>query len=192
MKTIATLFVSVCAAVVPVCAAEMAAATYSDAQINASTYHYDLSLSDTGTTNLGTFWFAWVPGKDFMPTSPLNIGTPAGWSSFVTGGTPNDGFAIQWVAGIGSALTPGNTLSGFGFDSLTTPAQMAGNSPFFPTQSVTTSFVYSAGPFSDAGFRFAAQAGPQTGTPDPASAGLIAAGGLLLISPLLRRYRPGR
>jgi hypothetical protein len=183
------LFISLLSVAIPVYASEMAAGSYSTSQINSNTFHYDLALSDPGTTNIGTFWFAWIPGDDFMPTNPMNISAPAGWSFSVTGGVPGDGYAIRWIAGGSSALTPGSTLTGFGFDSMTTPAQLAGNSPFFSTQNVSTSFVYSGAPFSDPGFRFLVQAGPQTGTPDPASAGLIAVGGLLLVSPLLRRSR---
>jgi hypothetical protein len=38
---------------------------------------------------------------------------------------------------------------------------MSGLSPFFNHPPVTTSFVYNAGPFSDAGFQFVVQTTPE-------------------------------
>jgi hypothetical protein len=60
----------------PLKASEIATGTISFNQINGTTFHYSLSLTDAGTTSIGTFWFAWVPGEDFMPTSPANILSP--------------------------------------------------------------------------------------------------------------------
>src|SRR5258706_13895128 len=33
-------------------------------------FNYELTLTNTGTTNLGTFWLAWVPGADLLPMTP--------------------------------------------------------------------------------------------------------------------------
>ena len=58
-----------------------------------------------------------------------------------------DGFAIQWTASSSSSdLQPGQSKV-FHFHSSATPAEMFGKSTFYPTQLVTTSFVYSGGPF---------------------------------------------
>jgi uncharacterized protein (TIGR03437 family) len=137
-------------------AAETASATISATQLNSTTWQYDLVLDDVGTTNLGTFWFAWVPGEDFMPTAPTNITSPASWTASVTGGGYYDGSAIQWVAGSGGALTPGKTLSGFSFQSTTSPTTMAGMSPYYGSP-ILTSFVYGGAPLSDSGFQFQVQ-----------------------------------
>ena len=64
---------------------------------------YSATLKNTGTTTIGTFWYAWVPGKDFLLTSPINIGSPANWDSFVTNNGGGDGYALgKWhgVAGV--------------------------------------------------------------------------------------------
>jgi hypothetical protein len=162
--------------------AESATATLT-ASTSAAGSHYDAVLINTGTTTVGTFWFAWVPGKDFLPTSPLNITSPAGWQDIITHGSASDGYAIQWKAtSAASDLAAGSSLSGFGFDSADTPTQLQGNSPFFPTFPVGTSFVYSGTPFSDAGFQFVAAT---VAAPEPASLGALGVGGLLL----LRRRR---
>ena len=44
-------------------------------------YHYSVTVTDTGTTNVGTFWMGWIPGEDFLPSIPSSPPpTPAGWS----------------------------------------------------------------------------------------------------------------
>jgi hypothetical protein len=149
-----------------------------------TTFHYDLILKDIGSTNLGTFWFAWTPGEDFMPASPSSVISPASWTEMVTHAGPSDGFAIQWVAGAGAQITPGNSLVGFGFDSTVTPQQMAGPSPFFTHPPVTTSFVYSGAPFSDAGFQFVVRT-----TPEPSTAMSIMIGAALIAIHALTRAR---
>lgn len=120
-------------------------------------YNYGVTLTDTGTTKLGTLWFSWLPGEGFLPSSPSNFTSPAGWSAALTngpGGTA-DGFSIQWVAQSASAdLAPGNSMGGFGFSSADSPAVLSGSSPAHPASPILTSTVYSGMPFSDAGTSF--------------------------------------
>ncbi len=163
-------------------AAETASATITDQPLGGGVFQYNVALKDTGTTNVGTLWFSWVPGEDFMTTSPTNVLAPANWAGAVMHAGATDGYSIQFVNSSGS-LTPGNTLSGFKFDSTMTPAQMAGDSVFYPTTPVTTSFVYSGAPFSDAGFQLTGA----VQTPEPSSFILAALGG---IGVLLLRCRP--
>jgi hypothetical protein len=151
------------------------------ASSNGALFHYDGVLNNTSTDGsaLGTFWFAWVPGDDFLPTSPTNITSPTGWQAFVTNAGPSDGFAIQWTAKTGDAdLAAGSSLGGFGFDSVDTPAQLQGDSPFFPGTPTTTSFVYTGTPFSDGGDVFVAST--VVAAPEPASLAALGMGGLLL------------
>jgi hypothetical protein len=65
----------------------------------------------------------------------------------------DDGFAVQWINNSGP-LTPGQTLSGFGFNTAQTPTVLGGTSPFFSGVPVSTTFIYGGAPFSDAGFEF--------------------------------------
>jgi hypothetical protein len=127
-------------------AAEIASGTLLYRQVDASTFRYDIDLQNSGTTNVGTLWYAWIPGHDFMPIAPTNIVSPPGWSAIVTGGNAPNGFAIQWVNNSGP-LTPGHTLRGFGFDSQESLAQLA-------DATISQTFVYSGAPFSDSGFQF--------------------------------------
>jgi hypothetical protein len=115
---------------------------------------YTITLKDTGTTTVGTFWYSWIPGADFMPVAPLSVARPAGWTDTITNMGSNDGFAIQWVASSPSSdLQPGQSKA-FHFHSSATPKEMFGESTFHPGNLVTTSFIYSGKPFSDGGFEF--------------------------------------
>jgi uncharacterized protein (DUF2141 family) len=118
-----------------------------------TTYNYNITLKDTGTTALGTFWFGWVPGEDFLKSMPTAISDPTGWQHIVTGGSPGDGFAIQWTA-TGAGMSAGQSLSGFKFSSADSPTVLAGNSAAHPTSPAETSFVYIGAPFNDPGFQF--------------------------------------
>ena len=132
-----------------------ASATITSSQVNGTTYHYSLVLRNTGTTTIGTFWFSWIPGLDFMPVSPANVTLPSSWNAAITHGGPSDGYAVEWVASSPSSyLAAGQSLTGFGFDSTMTPAELAGFSSFYPTYPVLTTFVYIGAPLSDSGSRF--------------------------------------
>lgn len=119
------------------------------AKADGPNFDYTISLTNTsgaGNDNIATFWFAWVPGADFMPSNPLSVTDPSGWKDVITHGGASDGYAIQF-----DALAPANDLAPasslvFDFKSADTPAQLMGNSPFYPTFPVLTSFVYSTGP----------------------------------------------
>ena len=131
------------------------------------TFQYAITVTNTGTTTIGTFWFSWVPGADFLPSAPVSTTSPNGWSAALTGlGNNFDGTAIQWVAGsTGVRIQPGQSLTGFGFTSHDSLATLAGNSPSNPTQKVLTAFVYIGAPEADPGSEF--QVTENTTTPTP-------------------------
>jgi hypothetical protein len=141
-----------------------ASATISTAQTSAP-FNYTLSLTNTGDTDIGTFWFAWTAtpaSYDFLPSNPSNISGPAGWLMPVThNGFPGDGYAIEYYNYVGSAIHPGG-VGTFGFTSNDTPAQIAGDA-FFPGNKVSTSYVYIGFPLSDPGFKFNVQVVPEPG-----------------------------
>jgi hypothetical protein len=145
---------------------------------------YDITISDgtTATEPIGTVWFAWVPGKDFLTSMPTHESSPAGWTvGQITHGGSTDGYAIQWVASNSTDYIPiGGSLSGFGFTTPDSSAVIDGNSPYYPTFPELTTFAYDAGPFSDAGVQFDI-------TPVPEPTCLAAA--TLPVGLLLRRRR---
>jgi hypothetical protein len=155
-------------------AGDAASGAISSQALGGGEFDYTIKLTNTGSNNLETFWFGWVPGEDFMPVSPTNIISPANWTANITGGGANDGFAIQWLTS-GSTppapLTPDSTLT-FSFDSTATLAQLEANSVFHTTEPDLTAFVYSGAPFSDGGDQFVVAAAPE---PSSLALGLVAA-----------------
>jgi len=122
---------------------------------------YSGVLHNTGTTTVGTFWYAWIPGApafDFMPHAPQNIAAPPGWYGYMQGGAPGDGYSVLWYAySPASYVPPGGDLSGFGFQSADPPSVMTGNSPVYSHPYITaTSYLYIGAPEYDAGYQFTA------------------------------------
>jgi PEP-CTERM motif len=152
------------------------------AQADGADFDYTITLTNTsgaGNDSIATFWFAWVPGKDFMADTPISVTNPTGWKDVITHGGSTDGYAIQYDAlTSASFLAPGGSLS-FGFVSPDTPAQLAGNSKFFTSIPVLTSFVYSKGPLQGDGHEFVVNG---ASLPEPSSLilGVIGAFGSLV------------
>jgi hypothetical protein len=119
-------------------------------------YNSDITVTNTGTSDLGTFWFGWVPGENFLPSVPSSITSPSGWTGALMGaGNSLDGSSIQWIAQSGSSkIAAGQMLGGFDFSSTDSPGVLAGMSTQHPTSHAMTSFVYGGAPFSDSGFQF--------------------------------------
>lgn len=163
-------------AAAPAGAALSASATISQQQLGPTSYQYSLTLTDTGTTPIGTFWFGWIPGYDLLPSAPTSISSPSGW----TGTNAPDFFGVasaQWVNAT-SPLQPGQSLGGFTF---TTPDSniTTGTSSFFG-EPIDQSYVYIGAPETDPGFTLR-----PTVVPEPASLALLMAPAVLLI----RRHR---
>ncbi|MFO1159012.1 MAG: hypothetical protein U1E60_24385 [Reyranellaceae bacterium] len=82
---------------------ESASATISVVQINPTTYQYSITVTDTGSTPIGTFWFSWIPGQGYLPNLP-SFTSPADWSATITDGAPpGNGYSILWTANSASA-----------------------------------------------------------------------------------------
>jgi len=166
-------------------ASETASATISGSPVGGGVTQYNISLTNTSTdgSTVGTFWFSWVPGSDFMEAKPTGIVSPTGWNAAITGSdNSSDGNAIQWVAS-SNLLAQGGT-DNFFFDSTESLSQLLGPSSYGSKPSELTSFAYHATPFSDTpGFEFQVQA---EAVPEPASMCLIALGSGAL---LFRRRR---
>ena len=153
-----------------------ATATITAEQLSPSEYQYDITLNDIGTTNIETFWFAWVPGSGFLASDPSNILNPSGWN-----GSVFDTYSIQWTTTT-APLVSGDSLTGFQFNSTDTPTEIFGQSVAFPAYAVGTSFVYAGTPFSTPSLQFVA-------TPEPSTLilGILGALGVLLAARCRRR-----
>jgi hypothetical protein len=163
-----------------------ATATFTDSLVSPGEFQYDLTLNNTGTTTIGTFWFSWIPGAGFMPVAPTAVLSPTGWSDILT----NANSAIQWTTTT-DLLAPGHSLSGFEFDSTLTPAQLQAAFPgpgLGTGDSISTAFVYIAAPLADPGAQLVASQ-MVASTPEPTTTVTIALGFALIVlcSKLLRR-----
>jgi hypothetical protein len=136
--------------------------------VGAGNYSNSIAIHNTGTTTVGTFWFGWVPGADFLPSLPGALTAPAGWYAYVEQGI-YDSYSIQWYAYSPSFyIQPGQSLSGFGFTSADSPATLQGQSTTFPSYTCTDSYLYIGAPEGDRGYLF--QVAVQVGGPSCGSA----------------------
>lgn len=164
--------------------ASLALASAAFGQINASgsigfapsgaSTAYDITLRNTGTTTIGTLWYAWIPGQDYLPIAPSAIVSPAGWT-FTQTTSAGFGYGLRWVAPAGGAIAPGASLGGFGFTTTTTVGELSGDSIFGTHPPVGTSFVYEGGPFVGGSRQIVINP-----TPEPGSLGALAMGIVVL------------
>src|SRR6516164_109855 len=153
----------------------MAFASVAVDPLGPSLWQYSITLHDTGTTPIGTFWFSWVPGEGFLASLPSSIKSPAGWADMITNGAPpSDGYSIQWTSS-SSPLMPSASLKGFSFDSSEAPSSVFGDSVIHPGTPVSTSTVYSGAPSVGPELIFAA-----TPVPEPSAWAMLLVGFVVL------------
>ena len=91
-----------------------------------SNYVYTISITNTGTSDIGTFWFGWMPtdnqgdGNSLLLSAPGPVSAPTGWSTSNSGGGGNsgDGISVLWVTSNNptpNPILPNTTLAGFTF-----------------------------------------------------------------------------
>ncbi len=119
-------------------------------------FDYTITLSNSSSSNssIGTFWYSWIPGQDYLATSPVSVSPPTGWTDSVTNMGAGDGYAILFISNSSAYNVPAGSSLDFAFTSADTPASVNGNSVFYPDTPVGTSYVYPQGPFSDGGHVF--------------------------------------
>ena len=153
-----------------------ASAVVSSTPVGASfDYTIQLTNSSSSSSAIGTFWYAWVPGQDYLATRPASVTAPTGWTDLITH-TPgaNDGYAIQFTTNNPADYVPAGSSLSFGFVSADKPASVNGTSVFYPGTPVGTFTVYPTTPFSDSGHEFVAAPAPTpTPTPTPTSTPLV-------------------
>ena len=138
------------------------------------TFTYNVTLKDTGMTNIETFWYAWLPPDnlyDFLKSTPTAESNPTGWTANLEGlkdGTDNT--SIQWLTST-NPMAPGDTLT-FGYTTPDNPSIVTGPARFgFPTG---YSYIYAGGPETDSGNLVNVAVG-NIALPEPASIGGLAA-----------------
>lgn len=103
-------------------------------QAVAGGYDYTLTLNNTGSSALQTFWFSWEPtyNYDFMSAVPTSIVSPSGWSGNISS-YYNYYYGYNYGIEFSSSTSPlaANGTLNFSFDSTMTPTQMGGNDPTY-------------------------------------------------------------
>ncbi len=96
-----------------------------------SSYDYTITLQNTGSMALNSFWYGWTTGGNNLPSSPTSAGNSLGWSNSVSGNS------IMWTNGSGAALGPGASAT-FTFVSSSSPSAIT-------TSPAGESVVYTGG-----------------------------------------------
>jgi len=94
----------------------LATGTFTDVAGTGGNFDYTVTLDNTGTEAIQSFWMGWIPGA-FDVASPSDAGNNLGWTSTV------DGNSVQYGGTAGTALAAGDSGT-FTFDSTTTPAEI--------------------------------------------------------------------
>ena len=152
--------------------AQGASATISGVAVSGG-YDYTIVLTDTGTTDLNSFWYAWTQGGNNLTSAPSSAANTLGWGNSVQSGPP---YSIEWVNSTGTALTPGHS-GDFTFFSTTSPTAITSG-----TSGESVAYVngidFSQGSPGDSTGIFSPTL---TVVPEPSSVGLLAAGAFGLL-----------
>src|SRR5215469_16291785 len=96
--------------------AQSASATISYTTAGAN-YDYTITLFNSGTTSLSSFWYGWTDTGNNLPSDPTSLGNSLGWNN-----NP-DGNSVMWENSTGTALAPGKSGT-FTFVSTSSPISM--------------------------------------------------------------------
>ena len=94
----------------------LATGTFTEVAGTGGNFDYTVTLDNTGTEAIQSFWMGWIPGA-FDVASPSDVGNSLGWTSTV------DGNSVQYGGTAGTALAAGQSGT-FTFDSTTTPTEI--------------------------------------------------------------------
>ncbi|HVU26728.1 MAG TPA: PEP-CTERM sorting domain-containing protein [Verrucomicrobiae bacterium] len=156
-------------------------ATISGVQ-NGVNWDYTITLTDTGTTQIGNFWYAWTPDVApffYLPSSEVsNISGQNGWTGAGVGNS------IQFVDNnSANALNSGESVQLF-YTASFSPTDLANtaNSGLSVAYSGSGTFVENGASTGD----FSVQIVP---APEPSSVALLSLGSLGLLALATRRSR---
>ena len=114
--------------------AQGAAATISEVSGGGGLFDYTITLQNTGSANLNSFWYGWTLSGNNLPSVPSSPANSLGWANIVSGNS------IEWENTTSApSLTPGNSAT-FTFASTSTLAAMttapAGESVAFTSDTI--------------------------------------------------------
>jgi|HubBroStandDraft_5_1064220.scaffolds.fasta_scaffold1398633_2 hypothetical protein len=120
-----------------------------------------------------------------MSSAPSNVQSPTDWNEILT----NASQSIQWTT-IDALLAPGDSISGFIFDSSLSPVELEAPFPgpgLGTGDPASTAFVYIAAPLADPGDQLTVTQAAAT-TPEP-STGLLTGESIAAVALLRLAWR---
>jgi PEP-CTERM motif len=128
-------------------------------------FDYTITLENTGSLSLNSFWYGWTTSGNNLPSSPSSAANTSGWANTL------DGNSIMWANSSGTALAPGNSAT-FTFVSTSNPTAIT-TSPSGESVAYVHGIDFSQGVSGDSTAVFS----PLLVTaPEPSSLALLAVG----------------
>jgi len=158
--------------------AQSATATISGVAEAGGTYDYTITLLNTGSGNLNSFWYAWTQSGNNLAVDPTTPGNSLGWANNL------DANSIQWVNSSGTALAPGQS-GAFSFVSTTDPIAIT-TAPSGESVAYVNGIDFSQG---SAGHSTAVFSPVLEETPEPSSLALLVIGSAIVAGTCQLRRR---
>jgi hypothetical protein len=156
--------------------AQSATATISGVAAGGGVFDYTITLQNTGTTSLDSFWYAWTQSGNNLSAAASNPGSSLGWVDTALEGNTS----ISWEDSSSNPLAAGQSAT-FTFDSTETPAAIT-TSP----SGESVAYVSGTGPNTFAqnepGVASPVFSPTLVVVPEPSSFGLLIAGALGLLA----------
>ena len=150
--------------------AQSATATISGVAAGGGVFDYTITLQNTGTTSLDSFWYAWTTSGNNLSAAISNPGSSLGWIDTALEGNTS----ISWEGNSGNRLAVGQSAT-FTFDSTDTPSVIT----TLPSGE-SVAYVNGTGPNTfeqnDPGVASPVFSPTLVAVPEPSSLGLLMAG----------------
>jgi hypothetical protein len=147
--------------------AQSATATISGVAAGGGVFDYTITLQNTGTTLLDSFWYAWTTSGNNLSVGITSPGSSLGWTDTALEGNTS----ISWAGNSGNALAEGNSAT-FTFDSTETPSAIT-TSPSGESVAYVGGIDFSQNSPGDSTPVFSPSL---VAVPEPSSLGLLMAG----------------
>lgn len=127
-------------------------------------YDYTITLFNSGTTDLESFWYGWTTSGNNLPSDPTSPGNSLGWANDLSGNS------IKWEGSSSTELAPDHSAT-FTFVSSSSPTAMT-TPPAGESVAYVGAIDFSQGVSGDSTGAFS----PTLVVPEPSSVALLAAG----------------
>jgi hypothetical protein len=153
--------------------AQSASATISYVTSGAN-YDYTITLFNTGTLDLNSFWYGWTTSGNNLPSDPTTPGNSLSWGNTLSGNS------IKWVNSTGTALAPDESAT-FTFVSTSSPTAITA-APSGESVAYVAGIDFSQGRSGDSTGVFS----PTLVVPEPSFLTLFTAGMAVILGFVLR------